>query len=373
MFACLLALASWAGAPLDGRSQAWPFEVTDLSARERLVILVFGDGGTGGAGQGRVGHAMAVTCRDRRCDLAIMLGDNLYEDGVEVRIRDDAEASYREIIDQFELKFARPYRGLAELPGFHVWAVAGNHDYEAHAAGAQIAYSEFSPLWRMPAQYYTVPRLPPWIQLQAIHTDTSKRRDLNGLQVAAVRRALCAEGPARWKLAFGHHPIYNSGHHRDDSDERRTRALLEPVFRECGVHVYFSGHAHHQEHLTAPGFEQVIQGAAGKSKGSSRPPRSRAVRQRVFRQTFGFAVVEIDAERVRVDFYDVLNTRETSSSWELPTPEEIVRSYSWCASRDEVGRADREPTPCPTAGVRAGGPGGYLGMRLRSGANRPAR
>ena len=40
-----------------GAAEPWPFEVTDLRSRDRLVILVFGDGGTGEAGQspGRAG------------------------------------------------------------------------------------------------------------------------------------------------------------------------------------------------------------------------------------------------------------------------------------------------------------------------------
>ena len=327
--------------------QAWPFEVSDLSTRSRLVILVFGDGGTGGAGQYRVGAAMGDVCRLRACDFALMLGDNLYEDGVEVRVRDDAQASYAEILEQFALKFEKPYAALAERPGFHVWAVAGNHDYERHAAGALITYSEFSPLWRMPAQHYAVPRLPPWVQIQAIHTDTNIRRDLNGLQVASIRRSLCADGPERWKLGFGHYPVYNSGHHGGDGNERRVRALVEPVLRECGVHVYFAGHAHHQEHLTAPGFEQVIQGAAGKSKGSNDPPPGPGLRQRFFSRTFGFAVVELDAARIRMDFYDVLNTEEKAASWNRPEAAEVVQSYSWCAARGEFGQAGREPSPCP--------------------------
>jgi len=336
----------WSAAGRVDGHQTWPFGITDLGSRSRLVVLVFGDGGTGEAGQYRVGSAMADVCRARGCDLALMLGDNLYEDGVEVRVRDDAEASYAEILEQFAVKFERPYAGLAERPGFHVWAVAGNHDYEKHGAGALITYSEFSTLWRMPAQHYAVPRLPAWVQVQAIHTDTGIRRDLNGLQVASIRRGLCAEGPERWKLAFGHYPVYNSGHHGGDADERRVRALLEPVFRECGVDVYFAGHAHHQEHFTVPGFEQVIQGAAGKSKGSSDPLSGPGMRQRFFSRTFGFAIVTVDAERIAMDFYDVLNTRERERSWSPPREDEVVRSYSWCASRDEIGRAEAESLPC---------------------------
>ncbi len=69
----------------------WPFDVTDLSDRNELVILVFGDSGTGKAGQYRVGHAMYEVCRQRGCDFALMLGDNIYDNGIEVRARSDAD------------------------------------------------------------------------------------------------------------------------------------------------------------------------------------------------------------------------------------------------------------------------------------------
>lgn len=333
--------AAWSSA-----SQTWPFEVTDHREKSRIVILVYGDGGTGEAGQYRVGHAMAEVCAARGCDFGIALGDNIYENGIEVRHRDSAAASHREILDQFDRKFAQPYAGLAARPGFQIWIAAGNHDYEHHAFTTMVTYSQFSALWRFPATHYGVPQLPRWLQVEAVHTDTDVRRDLNGLQVAALRRTLCTEGAERWKFAFGHQPVYNSGHHRGDGDERRTRALLEPVLADCGVHVYFAGHAHHQEHLTARGFEQVIQGAAGKSKGGNRPPRVAGVRQRYFSRTFGFAIVDVSADRVRMDFYDVLNTRERAGDWTSPAEGEIVQTYSWCAARADVGRADRDVPAC---------------------------
>ena len=66
---------------------------------------------------------------------------------------------------------------------------------------------------------------------------------------------------------------------------------------ECVVHLYLSGHAHHQEHLTARGFEQVIQGAAARSKGGNNPRDEPHVRQRFFSRTFGFALVTVDPDR----------------------------------------------------------------------------
>lgn len=212
-----------------------------------------------------------------------------------------------------------------------------------------LTYSEFSTLWRLPAFHYEVPLLPDWIQIYALHTDTDERRDLNGLQVAAAKKALCATAnPDRWKLAFGHQPVHNSGHHRGDSQEQRTRASLEsPLLRECGVHVYLSGHAHHQEHLTLQGFEQIIQGASARTKGSNHPPASPSVRQRYFSQNFGFAILEIDPANIRMDFYDVLNTREDAGDVTGPRPEEIVLAYSWCGSRQDIGQPNVDSEPCP--------------------------
>jgi hypothetical protein len=329
-------------------AQQWPFDVTDLSQRESLTILAFGDSGTGWAGQSRVGRAMFDVCRQRHCDLAVMLGDVVYENGIEVRERDDADASLQEILSQFEEKFERPYGAFASLPGFHFWVALGNHDYRRNSTGALVTYSEFSDLWRLPALHYEVGRLPDWLQVHAVHTDTDVRRDLNGLQVASIRRRMCRDdSPDRWKILFGHHPVYNSGNHRNDTDERRTRALVEPLILDCGIDLYLAGHAHHQEHLTVRGYEQVIQGAAGKSKGSNNPPREPHVRQRFFSKTFGFAVISLDPQRMRIDFYDVRNTSEKADRVVAPTPDEIVMSYSWCATRDEIGRPDVAPTPCP--------------------------
>ena len=345
MAALISGITSWA---FPAVQNAWPFDVTDLRDSEKLVILVLGDGGTGEAGQYRVGQAMSQVCRERQCDFALMLGDNIYENGIEVKSRDSVDASYREIIGQFEDKFESPYQPFRDLAGFHFWVALGNHDYRKNAIAAMLTYSEFSTLWRFPTFHYEVPLLPQWIQIYALHTDTEERRDLNGLQIASAKKALCAERqPDRWKLVFGHQPVYNSGHHRGDSKEERTKSLIEnPLIRECGVHVYLAGHAHHQEHLTAQGFEQVVQGAAGKSKGKNNPPKQPSLVQRHFSRNFGFAVVEIDPQRIRMDFYDVLNTKEKASSFDPPTPEDIDLAYSWCSTREGIGQPEVNPEGC---------------------------
>ena len=49
-----------------------------------------------------------------------------------------------------------------------------------------------------------------------------------------------------------------------------------------------------------------------------------------------FALVTVATARLGLDFYDVLNTREKASEIMFPTPDEVVLSYSWCGTREEV-------------------------------------
>lgn len=345
-FACLLVASGLTAllATTDTSSARRLDETAEprLEARDRLVLLVFGDSGTGGAGQRRVGQAMFEICRARNCDLALLLGDAIYDDGIRVR----GEAASAGILEQFRIRFEEPYASFRELNGVRFWVALGNHDYRRGALSTLIDYSSFSDLWRLPAFHYEVPGLPRWLQLQAVFTDTDVRGDLNGLQIERLKRALCDDRPERrWSIAFGHQPVFNSGHHRGDANERRARALLAPVFRECGVQLYLAGHAHHQEHLTAPGFEQIIQGAAAKIDGPSRPRPQTLVRQRHYAKAFGFAIVDVDPSRLRLDFYDVVNTRE-SGAFVAPRPNDIVLRYSWCATPNDVGRPDEVAQAC---------------------------
>jgi hypothetical protein len=263
---------------------------TDHRGKERLRILVFGDSGTGKSDQHEVGRHMAAECARRGgCDLALMLGDNLYGDG---RLADDAE---------FDARFERPYEPLGTL---EFWAVPGNHDWSSsERIAAEIAYTQRSPRWRMPARDFTVPLLPDWIRIHGVDTNTLARgRELDQVERAAA--ALC--GRDGWKLLFGHHPVYTSGWHGDARGvyEKAAARLLEPLIERCGVQFYLSGHDHDQEHLSAPGFEQIVQGAAGKLRRiRTIDERPAGVVQRAGAALFGFALLEIGADALEVRFF----------------------------------------------------------------------
>src|SRR5260221_14717850 len=67
----------------------------------RVRFIAFGDAGAGTGAQYAVAQAMKEVCAALGCDFAVMLGDNIYPDGVH---------SPRDL--QFETKFEDPYEEL---------------------------------------------------------------------------------------------------------------------------------------------------------------------------------------------------------------------------------------------------------------------
>jgi hypothetical protein len=80
--------------------------------------------------------------------------------------------------------------------------------------------------------------------------------------------------------------------------------LLAPLVEACNVHIYFAGHDHHQEYLTAATFEQIIQGAAAEVREvHSVRDRPRGVESLFAASRFGFAVVEATPQRLEIRFF----------------------------------------------------------------------
>ena len=56
--------------------------------------------------------------------------------------------------------------------------------------------------------------------------------------------------------------------------------------------------------------------------------------------------IEVNPERIRLDFYDVLNTRENGQNFTPPAEGEIVLGHSWCGTREEIGRPEFDASLC---------------------------
>ena len=105
--------------PQPPRLTPGDLQFDDHSKKDEIVILVFGDSGSGSNDQRAVGLRMAEVCETAQCDLALMLGDNFYNRGV----RRPENGVWDET---FERKFEEPYRDVGQV---QFWAVAGNHDW----------------------------------------------------------------------------------------------------------------------------------------------------------------------------------------------------------------------------------------------------
>src|ERR1041384_2346550 len=117
-------------------------------AEETVRFIAFGDAGAGTGAQYAVAQAMKEVCDALGCDFAVVLGDNIYPDGVH---------SARDL--QFETKFEEPYADLK----FPFFIALGNHDNGEDSAhnrygDYEVEYAHRkdrkSKKWRMPARYY---------------------------------------------------------------------------------------------------------------------------------------------------------------------------------------------------------------------------
>ena len=78
-----------------------------------------------------------------------------------------------------------------------------------------------------------------------------------------------SKSTAKYKIVFGHYPLYASGNHltqaKDALSLLKLRELLEPILKEHQVDLYLAGHEHMYER-TEPidGVTHVVSGAAGK-------------------------------------------------------------------------------------------------------------
>ncbi|MFV2056829.1 MAG: metallophosphoesterase, partial [Thiohalomonadales bacterium] len=157
-----------------------------------LKFIVMGDVGTSTPAQYKVANAVKSLCDNKGCDFVMLLGDNIYQTGVD-SIDDE----------QFRSKFEEPYQDI-DVP-FHM--VLGNHDYgsggiglEIQKAWYQVAYTNKSNKWKMPHHYYRY-RLNQTdffavdTQAQYLGVDNTQQKKVS---------AWINDSNATWKIVYGH-------------------------------------------------------------------------------------------------------------------------------------------------------------------------
>ncbi len=292
----------------------------DAAAPRRVRFVAIGDTGKGNDGQRQVAAAMAQVCATEGCDFVVLLGDNIYDAGVS-GVDDPL----------WQERFEQPYAGL-DLP---FYAVLGNHDYggwlvvplgglgnEFSKGQHEVAYSQVSAKWRMPATHYTFTAA--HVGFIALDTNAILWGDTTyGDQATWLPTATAAVADRRWQIVLGHHPYRSNGEHGNagnyDAPELagipipnplpiQNGAAMKDFFdaHVCGIgQVYLTGHDHSRQWLDenerACGMELLVSGA-GASVTSLRDRGNRAHYQDA--SEVGFLHVDIDGDTLRGRFFD---------------------------------------------------------------------
>jgi hypothetical protein len=262
-----------------------------LPADRPLHIVAFGDFGSGEKGQIEVAQAIARRNAQDPFTFGITMGDNFYRCGVR-SVRD--------------IKWQTRWEDLYSPLGILFYASLGNHDYArppiACPAGgaspeAEIARSKLSPSWRMPARYYTYAAGP----VRFIAIDTEGWSDKQFEWIKKTLAATANEPGIRWRIVYGHHPMYTSGVHFNERRIGVLRRDLFPVLKNANVDLYICGHDHDMERLKVEGVDMLIAGSGGADLRRVRHLEPESV---FAVKSYGFLDIQVNDKQISARFLD---------------------------------------------------------------------
>jgi hypothetical protein len=225
---------------------------------------------------------MVATANVTKPKFIMALGDNFYTEGVQSTSDSLWKTMYRDVyFNQFNnTQYQDTLKGIPWHPAF------GNHDigYGATGIAAQInrtttTTDDDNGEWQMPSPYYTVKYDIPgggYVQVIVVDTTTlspSVTRETSevstSIQAARLTTQLKAlmgmfqktlQSPRpTWLLVMGHYQMFSYGEKGDNSE---LFSYLQPFLSHYGVHAYFCGHDHMNEHLQYGNTEYYVAGAS---------------------------------------------------------------------------------------------------------------
>ena len=230
-----------------------------------LRFVSLADTGTGTKSQYAVAKAMTRYQSQNEFNLAILAGDNIYNDGE---------------IEKINAVFERPYQPLLKQ-GVKFHACLGNHDIRTDNGDPQVSYPGFN----MQGRYYTFRR----DTVQFFALDTNHNADWKN-QLVWLDQEL-SRSDAAWKIVFGHHQIYSSGNY---GLNQPLIKVLTPIFKKHGVQLYINGHDHNYERTRSiNGTTYLICGA-----GAGVRPVGRSAWTEYSASKLSFAAFNVYSDRI---------------------------------------------------------------------------
>jgi predicted phosphodiesterase len=255
--AAALALALGAAAALAVPA---PAQLTDApaatgsAAPAAPIVSIFAVGDTGSYEDRRdLAVAEAIAAEDRRAPAAalVLLGDNFYPHGLrhkelEARIARNVVRPWCRFAvltapRSAAVKDACELDEAARRPGVPIYAVLGNHDYEAPESPAlqREVVPQYVANWRVPLRRAEVVELAGGVSLVLFDSTELWERNDGGDELARALRS--SRGP--WRIVAAHHPPIWV---KRDEEEQLYRARLARALdaSRVPVHLLVAGHEH---------------------------------------------------------------------------------------------------------------------------------
>jgi tartrate-resistant acid phosphatase type 5 len=256
------------GSALPAFMRAVPPTFSLKPAGQPVRLVAFGDFGQGTETQKRVAAAMLKEHRARPFDFGITTGDNFYPRGMESPSDPRWKTWWEEMYAPLGIRF---------------YATLGNHDWvNFDSPAAEIVYAGRSESWRLPAPYYTFTAGA--VQFFAVDTD-----EMSQAQESWLRDEL-ERSRARWKVVYGHHPVFVASLNGASYTAEMQRHLW-PIIKGR-ADLYLSGHHHSLQHLrSADGSHFVTSGGGG---AATYPVDEHDALALYARSANGFTTIEAD-------------------------------------------------------------------------------
>lgn len=242
-----------------------------------LGLVLVGDTGTGTKDQYEVANGIETYCKVSKCDYVLMLGDNFYPSGVK---------------SQYDTQFKRKFEDVYKNINIPFYVVLGNHDARG-SWEAQVHYK--SERWKMPSRYYS--KRFGDVEVFGIDTNWKPFRSmLTGKRQRKWLESSLARSDAKYKIVFGHHPVYSYGSHGNDS---RMKKYLRPLLKKYKVAFYVSGHDHDKQLIEKNGLRYIVSGAGAKLRKIKKGKYALYAKA-----TLGFVHMLLKTDSIRVRFID---------------------------------------------------------------------
>ncbi len=247
------------------------------SGKARFIVV--GDTGSGNANQ----RAVAAQMTAYRPEFVLHVGDVVYDDGEE-RL--------------YPQRFFKPFQAIiANAP---LYPVIGNHDVKEEKGAAYLRAFEVPSEASGTERYYSFR----WGQAEFFALDTTDRDFLKPgtPQVKWLESAL-SRSTAKWKIAFGHHPVYSNG---ADGGKPFLRNRALPLFQRHGLDLYINGHEHNYERFLAAeeGVHFVVTGGGGAWLRPGRNKNQDKDKPSIYRDVYHFVGAEMDGNRLTLTAID---------------------------------------------------------------------